>query len=521
MLSSHLLSALNTAQSFYQQGKWSQAEEQVRRILSEDPKHAKALELLALIAFECGHPEAGADLFQQALQEAPHDALIWCNLGHCYLRQLKFTEALYALQQACNLKLDFAAAHNLRGIVLQELNRPVEAIEAFETTLKLQPSTEVHYNLAVAYRKQERFQEALHATAQVLRDIPLHSDALNNRGLIRQELGQFDKALEDFNQVLHQDPQHGEAHFNKGCLGILLGHLPEAWQDYEWRWFQQGQAPTQYAGKPWWSGEALGPEDHLYVHADAGFGDSLQFVRYLLNSPLWAQGRVTLACQPALLELFKAQQWPFTCISLKDPLPEDITHTIPLLSLPFHHQSSIRDLDSQTAYLTSPNPVQTLPEALQKKALKVGITWSGSPDNSINTKRSCDFKYFEKLMGQFPEVAWISLQKDQAPPLQKAPENFYAVGEQLHSFADTAAWVEALDLVISVDTSLVHLAGALGKTTWVLLPTVPDWRWFLDREDTPWYPQTRLFRQHQRGQWKDLFWQVKKALQQTLTHHTV
>lgn len=510
------MNPLQHAQTYYQQGNWSMAEDAVRQLLQQAPQHPKGLELLALIALECGHPAEANALFQQALNAAPDDALIWCNFGHAQLRQILFAEALFAFQQACNLQPSLAVAHNFRGMTLQELNRPQESIEAFETALSLQPAAEIQYNLAVAYRRQERFTEALQATASVLRDHPHHTDALNNRGLIRQELSQFAKAREDFAQALSIDPHHGEAHFNQGGLGILMGDLPNAWQDYEWRWCKEGRFPEDYQGKPIWKGEPLKASDHLYIHADAGFGDSLQFVRYLFDNPAFSECTLSLGCQKALLPLFQAQNWPFSILDQNEPLPESITHTVPLLSLPYHHGTHRHNIPCPKAYIKGPEPLNIeWPKGLQDKRLKIGITWSGSPDNSINNKRSCDYSYFAKLIQHFPDLAWVSLQKETQPlesqdtPL---PDNVWQVGDQLNSFADTARWVEQLDLIISVDTSLVHLASAMGKPTWVLLSAVPDWRWFLNSTETPWYANTRLFRQTQRGNWKDVFWQIKKAL---------
>lgn len=503
----------------YQQGDLATAEQGARTMLAEDSGQPEALQLLGLIAFDAGFTDQGLELLQGAISNQPDNPLFYVNLGQCHMRLGHLSEALQQFELALELQPENLIALNTAAILSQELRQPQAAIELFKRALRQNPaSIELKYNLAVAFQKQQLFKESQHYLSQVLQSQPGHLEAINLRGLIRQELGQLEKAQTDFETVIERDPRHAEAHFNLGVIKILRSQLPEAWQEYEWRWDCPSSDPVNF-GLPRWQGQPLTADERLLVHADAGFGDSLQFVRYLLSPELQA-GQVVLRCQQGLIELFKEQNWPFELVSDREPLPEGCTYELPLLSFPALRQTSLTTIPHPEPYLNTQAQGPSLPAEAAEARLRIGFVWAGSPDNAIDLKRSCGLQRFLKLITATPEIFWVSLQKSpvaQELELHELPSHFWNADPHLLNFRDTAAVISQLDLIISVDTSVVHLAGALGKPVWVLLPMIPDWRWFLERQDSPWYPHTRLFRQTERGNWKQPFKQIQNELTALLT----
>ena len=510
--SSHLEAILNQGIAHYRQHRLPEAEDCAREVIAAEAGHPGALQLLGLIALDSGYPEESLGLLQKAQAAQPNDPLIQISLSNCLIQLKRLPEALAQIEHALVLAPDQLIALNLAGILYQETQQPDKAASMFNRALALQPgSAELQYNLAVLLQKQGKYKEALHSSAKLLQIQPEHLEALNNRGVIYQELGELDKAQRDFSAVLTRKPDHGEAHFNLGVLKILRAQLPEGWDDYEWRWDCPAMERKTY-GLPRWQGQALSESQRLLVHADAGFGDSLQFVRYLLT-PDCPQPLVLL-CQDALVPLLRVQNWPFEIVSDLAPLPEGLAYEFPLLSFPALRRTTPATIPLAGPYLSAPVAGPRLPQQSADYRLRVGFVWAGSPDNAIDLKRSCQLKHFFKLMRQSEDVYWVSLQKgkrlDEAGELP--PANAWDAAPLLHDFGDTAALVAQLDLVIAVDTSVVHLAAAMGRPTWVLLPMIPDWRWFLDRDDSPWYGCVRLFRQPERNGWKQVFRQVERAL---------
>lgn len=498
----------------YQQGQAAEAEALARQVLAVDDGQPDALQLLGLVAFEAGYTEQGLTLMQGAITNQPDRPSFYINLGRSLLSLGRLEEALEQFEAALALDGTQVIALTMAGVIYQEQHRPERALEVLQRALQLQPdAVEIRYNLAVALQKQEQFKESLHALSQVLQAQPKHLDALNLRGLVRQETGQLDKAQADFESVLSQDPGHAEAHLNLGTLKILRNQLPQGWNEYEWRWDCPSTAPASY-GAPRWQGQPLAADQRLLVFADAGFGDTLQFIRYVLTDPA-PREQITFRCQAALLRLFAAQDWNLPLLSDKEPVPAGYAYEFPLLSYPCLRQTTVDSIPLPQPYLRAPATGPRLPEAAAAARKRIGFVWAGSPDNAINLKRSCKLERFLELARAHPDIAWISLQKGPATAdLTELPDNVWNFDAEIQDFADTAYLISQLDGVISVDTSVVHLAAAMGCPTWVLLPMIPDWRWFLERPDSPWYENVRLFRQPERHGWKQAFRQVAKALAQ-------
>lgn len=503
----------------FEAGELAEAEQRAREILARDPSEPEALQLLGLIAFDSGYQEQGLQLLQGAVGNQPENPLLHINLAQRLLQANQMEQSLHHYELAIALDPQQVIALNMCGILYQETHRLTEALEMFQRALALQPrSSQIKYNLAVALQKQQQFKPALNYVTQVLQDLPTYTDALNLRGILRQELGQLDKAQQDFEKVLKLEPEHGEAHFNLGNLKILRAQLPAGWDEFEWRWSQPGKISS--FGLPRWQGQPLATGERILFFDDAGFGDSLQFVRYLLEGAIRPE-QIVLRCQDALCSLFRAQGWPFAIVSDRELLPEGLNYEFPLLSFPSLRRTGLEQMPVVSPpYLKPPSEGPRLPATASDYALRVGFIWAGSPENAIDLKRSCELDWFLKLSESLPRIFWASLQKSpQAQTLasRPLPANVWNADALLTSFRETAALVAQLDLVIAVDTSVVHLAGAMNWPVWVLLPMVPDWRWFTERDDSPWYPNTRLFRQRERNDWKQVFRQVRQALDQRLS----
>jgi len=367
--------------------------------------------------------------------------------------------------------------------------------------------------------------ELAHAEAcfrDALRLDPDYAEAHNNLGTILQAHGQPQEALAHYQQALRLRPDYAEANLNQAQALLLIGDFLPGWQGYEWRWKHLRLSPHPFS-QPRWDGAPLAGGTIL-LYAEQGLGDTLQFIRYtaLVKKRV---GTVIVQCQPALIRLLA------TCPGIDEVIPEEAfpprfdVHA-PLLSLPGIFRTTLDSIPADVPYLQPPqgnslsaNTALDAPSGV----LRVGIVWAGRPTHENDPDRSCPVSCFT-LLGRLRNVALFSLQKGPRAEELGAPGIEMSVVDLkdfLGDFADTAAVVARLDLVISVDTAVAHLAGALGKPVWLLLPFAPDWRWLLEREDSPWYPTMRLFRQARPGDWPGVFERVCAALKETPVSHDV
>ena len=346
--------------------------------------------------------------------------------------------------------------------------------------------------------------EALACFEQALAIDEHYAEAHSNRGVALQGQGRFPEALAAYQRAIQLQPEGAEPRYNRSMLLLLLGDLPQGWAEYEWRWRRREMRPlVRNLPRPLWDGGDLGGQT-LFLHAEQGLGDTLQFIRYL-PQVLQRNGQVIVECQAELKSLLwqsgPAVQW----MEAGEPLPAFDWHC-PLLSLPRVLGTTLSSLPRPIPYLQAQaEAVQHWRERLaaESRGGKVGLVWAGRPQHKNDRHRSLNLSALTPL-GSVPNTSFYSLQKGPAAQQAQSPPGGMRLidhTEELKDFADTAALVANLDLVISVDTAVVHLAGAMGKEVWVLLPFVPDWRWLLEREDSPWYPSLRLFRQPALGDW--------------------
>jgi Tfp pilus assembly protein PilF len=438
----------------------------------------------------------------------PDDVVVLHNRGITFQELRRFEDALASYELALAARPDYAEALNSRGITLYKLRRFEDALASYGQALAVRPGyAEALNNRGNTLRELRRFEDALASYEQALVVWPDYADALNNRGIILHELKRFEDALASYERALAARPGYAEAHFNLALLQLLLGDFENGWREYEWRWHVTEYAPERLA-KPDWTG---GPTILLY--AEQGLGDTLQFLRYC---PLVARlgGRVILRVQPALVRLAASVEGASQVIAVGAALPEfDLCR--PLLSLPGRFGTKLESIPAEIPYLSADAALVERwgRDIAGTPGLKVGLTWAGNPTHKNDRNRSIRLERLRPLL-DLPGVSWFSLQiGERSGDIARLPAGSITdLSARLEDFAETAAVMAHLDLVVTVDTAIAHLAGALGRKAWVLLPFSADWRWLLDREDSPWYPTARLFRQREPGGWDDVIRRVAQAI---------
>jgi hypothetical protein len=426
-----------------------------------------------------GQHESAIECIGRALQQKPYDAGAHNNLGLAFQQQGKLEEAVQCFRRALQLKPDYPEACNNLGNALSDLGNLDEAVACFRRALELNP---------------EKW------------------DTLNNLGLTLMDQGKLGEAIECCRRALRLKPDSAEMHKNLATIWLLQGNFEQGWPEYEWRW-QCQDFPRRSFPQPLWNGSPLDGQTIL-LQAEQGFGDTLLFIRYALLVKERG-GRVVVECQPPLLALLTDCPGIDELVAQGDPLPAFHVRA-PLLSLPNILGTTLDSIPAGIPYLRAD---QALTQSWRQKleplgAFKIGIVWQGSPTYRGDRQRSIPVRHFDSL-ASVEGVRLVSLQKGpgaEQPGTRDASFPVLDLGQHLETFSDTAAVLENLDLLISCDTSVPHLAGALGVPVWLALPFAPDWRWLLEREDSPWYPHHRLFRQRRPGDWGEVFSRIAAAL---------
>lgn len=512
---SDLKTRLQQAFEHHQGGRLEQARAGYEQILLEQPQHADALHLLGVVAIQTQHYSQAVDWIGKAIQVNPKAPVFHANLG-CALHELKqYEAALAAHDQAIALQPDFADAYTNRGNALRQLKQWQAALESYDKVLQLRPDhAQSHVNRGVPLRKLGQWARALESYDTAIRLAPKDAQAHNMRGNAHKDLMQLEAALASYNQAIALNPNFANAYFNKSLLLLLMGDLAQAWPMFESRWTQpQWMASKRDMSQPLWLGNTSIQGKTVLLRAEQGLGDTIQFCRYAK----WVQAlnaRVVMEVPPSLVSLLQGLEGVDLLVAQGQELPAFDCHC-PLMSLPLVFKTQMGTIPSRLSYVScDPDRVQQWSDKLGPKTKpRVGLVWCGSALHEDDHIRNLALA---QLMAYLPaDVDYVSLQKDvrhtDQATLQHHP-NIRHLGDQLQDFADTAAVCALMDVVVSVDTSVAHLSAALGRPTWVLLPYVPDWRWLLAREDSPWYPSAKLYRQTQRRAWAEVLTQVRADL---------
>jgi tetratricopeptide (TPR) repeat protein len=507
------------AQKLHQAGQLAQAEAIYRQILTIDPGHAGCLHLLGGIAFQTGHNDAAIDLIRKAIALNRRVPAFHCDLGTALQHQGELDEAVKSYRQALALKPDYAEALNNLGNVLAAQGKLDDAAKAYRRALALKPDyAEAHYNLGELRTREYRPDEALACYRRALDLKPDYAEPLNALGLAFQEQGELGEAAACYRKALDLKPDFAEAHFNHGLVLLLEGKLRHGWEEFEWRWRSKEVRRRYPIDRQWYGGDPNGRT--ILLHAEQGLGDSLQFVRY---APLLARlgATVLLEVQKPLVPLFSDMDGVSGVFAHGDTLPPFDTHC-PFMSLPLALATTLDTIPGHTPYLRA-DPERAAAWRRRGEALpglRVGLVWAGNPRpfqpgaHAIDRRRSITLDHFAEF-DALEGVSFVSLQKGEAASQTKAPPAGLTIHDwtdELNDLADTAALVDTLDLVIGVDTSVIHLVGALAKPVWLLNRFDTCWRWLLERDDSPWYPTLRQFRQRSPGDWTGVLSQVHVEL---------
>jgi tetratricopeptide (TPR) repeat protein len=512
------MQVLEEAVRRHRQGRLDDAERLYRRVLAHRPQQPDALHLLGVVRHQKGDHHEALPLLRRALGRAPTNAVYLNSLASVLLALDRPAEADTALTRALVLRPDYAEAWNNLGNARTRLGRWIEAVEAYDRALVARPDyPEALGNRGSALRLLSRLEDARASLERALAVRPGYTTALANLGLVLHDLGRFEDALATYDRALDREPDHAEAHANRAILLLRLGRFAEGWREYEWRWQVPGftTAPRDFA-RPLWDGRPY-PGRTLLVHAEQGLGSAIQFARLL---PLAAErgGTLILECQPPLARLFRTSfadgGGPVRAVIERgSPLPSFDLH-VPMMSLPHRLGVTLDNLPAAVPYLRA-EAEQTRAWAARltdRPPPRIGLVWAGNPGHANDHNRSLPPEILRPLVAA-GGASFFSLQVGSGGTVDAFPnDGVVDLGTELDDFSTTAAVVATLDLIVSVDTAVAHLAGALDRPCWLLLPHPVEWRWLHGRDDSPWYPSFRLFRQRRHGDWADVIARVAASL---------
>lgn len=423
--------------------------------------------------------------------------------ARAFWRANRASEALALCRAVLADHPEEARAHHLLGLVLLQDGQAEAALPSLRRAAAT-GDTAALAALATALRSLGHIDEAVKAAQAATRARPDNAELRVNLGNALQEARRFDDAIAAYGAALAQSPDLVAAHVNRGLALLRAGRYAEAWPEYEWRWQRPG-VPVHYRRFPAWQGEDLDGRT-LLLYLEQGFGDALQFVRYLPRV-LRRGGTVVMECASPLERLFAANLPGVTVFRHGTPPPDfDLQASLP--SLPAIFRSTLDDLPAPVAYLRAPDDGPTLPPLPRPR---IGLAWAGSAAHAGNLQRSLSVTDLADIVAR-PGRAWVSLQVGPRAAEAASLPGITDLSPLIGDFADTAALIEQLDLVVTVDTAVAHLAGALGKPVWILLPWHADWRWLDGREDSPWYPTARLLRQPAPGAWDPVLQRLAQDL---------
>ncbi|MGZ3371610.1 MAG: tetratricopeptide repeat protein, partial [Caulobacteraceae bacterium] len=510
-----------------QQGRVDEASDAFRAILSQAPYDATAHHLLGLAALQAGRPEEAAESLRRSIALDPADPAAHGNLGNALRNLGRADEALQAYGAALTLAPANLHVLNDRAILFTRLGRFDEALADYDRALASNPWVALlHNQRALVLRLLGRHAEALDGCAQAIRLDPRYGDARLNRATVLSELGRDEEAIADYEACLAAQPDRPEAVFYAGTTHLMLGDYERGWERYEARLGLGGirrVAPEVDFPRPAWGGESALKGKTLLLHSEQGLGDTLQFCRYANLAK--AEGAIViLQVEAPLVRLLSSLSGADRVVAKGEDLPEFDLHAS-IMSLPRAFRTTLQTVPAEVPYLRAePDKVEawdrTLSEGLGGEARpRVGLAWSGG----VAAERRDLFRRNIPLGMLAPlaraPVDFVSLQKGEAEGELAAlaaagwdGPDMMNPSADLHDFSDTAALIETLDLVITVDTSVAHLAGALGKPVWILNRFDNCWRWMRGRSDSPWYPTARLFRQARFGDWAPVVEAVAEAL---------
>ncbi len=537
---------------YYKLGELKKSEEICKKILKYQPKNIQIMHFLGIISYQLQEYDSAIYYFKSVLRINPDNYEAFYNLGRAFQKRGQIEESINCYQKVIEIKKDFIDAHLNLGNLLKDKGLYNEAIKSYKNVIEINPNlsgayynlgslfqeidlideaiseyrraidlnpdyAEAYHDLGYALMTKGELEEAIKCYRKAIQLNPELYDAHNNLGRTFQEQGRIDEAISSYRRAIRINPDFAEAHCNLAMALLLIGNFTGGWQEYEWRRKLRHHSRYEFS-KPLWKNSEI-KDKTIFLYAEQGFGDTIQFLRYV--SMVADRGaKIIIECQKELKSLVGRIKGIDYVITQEDPLPA-FDFYCPLLSLPLIFETTLENIPSKVPYIfIEENILEKWKERIDKdnSKFKIGLVWSGNPKYKKDMKRSFDLNILLPLL-RIKGVTYYSLQKGEAvKQIKDLPNGIKLIDytSEIGDFSDTSAIIENLDLVISVDTAVAHLAGALGKPVWTLLPFAPDWRWMLNREDSPWYPTMRLFRQPSIGDWESVINRVKEELRKLM-----
>ena len=516
---------LPAALEAYRAGRFDEARQLCLQTLSRNARHGAALHLLGMVEFQGRRLEGAEKMLRRALAIEDQNADVLANLGLILQSRGKLHEAAACYGQSLRLRPEQIEARNNLGCVYRALNRTDEAEECFSAVLKRQPDfLPALDNLGAVLMHRGALDEAMDCCRRALALDPGNPQVQNHAAIVLQYQGRYAEALAHLDGVcaqlpdasLPQTPAQAELRWTRAMMQLALGDFAAGWTSYEWRWWSANfDTPRRNYAQPLWQGEALG-EGRLLLWSEQGVGDEVQFAG-LLPEAIGTGNRILLECAPRLAPLL-ARSFPQVEVGTQ-PAVTDFAAHLPLGSLPgLFRRSEESFAQTVCGYLKAdPAAVERLRARYDDGRRRGGLAWH-TTNRISGARRSVDLARFQPLFAQ-QNLHWVSLQYGDFDALAKqaaeagAPLTIDRAVDQMKDLDLFAAQIAALDLVITIDNSTAHLAAALGRPVWLLLPVASDWRWMRERDDSPWYPSLRIFRQSRPGDWSDVLLSVTAALE--------
>ena len=482
--------------------------------IAAKPDFVDALYNSAVALERLGRAQEAVQRCERVLALESHHAKALATRGNALLQLERYEDALSDYDLALAIEPDVTGVLCNRGTTLHRLERHEEALRSYDAALAVNPRfPEAWCSRGIVLRDTHRYEDALDAIDRALAIAPKYVFAWFHRGNTLFDMFRFDEAQQAYDQAIEIEPNYVDAQLALGLIYLRQGDFIRGWAQYEWRLRDpKGERSKRAFSQPLWQGEDALDGKTILIHAEQGFGDALQFCRYV--EPLRARGAgVILEVQPALKSLMETLRGPLRVVAEGEPLPPFDFHC-PLLSLPYAFRTDLQSIPDSTPYLyPDAQRVDKWASVLgPKRRLRIGLAWGGNPKHLNDRNRSVGLTTLMPLLEL--DVEWISLQKvireHDAVGFGNIPMRRF--DDEIADFSDTAALIQSLDLVIAVDTAVAHLAGALHRPVWILLPHLSEWRWLSERDDSPWYSSARLFRQQTAGEWHDVVEAVREAI---------
>ncbi len=529
-------------------GRLEEALTSYEQAIQAKPDYVEAYANLGLVLQALKRFDTALASYDRAIRLRPDLAELHSNRGLVLNALHRLDDSLASFDRALRLNPNFAEAHSNRGLVLEKLKRPDDAVRSYERAIQADPNyADAYLNRGKAQQSLKRyvdavqsydkaialnpaFAEAYYARGTALHDMERqdetidsydkaialnsgHAEAYSNRGLALEELRRLDEAIENYDRAIRLNPDFVDIRWNKSMAVLTLGRLEEGWQLYEWRKKKGVPIANHACPQPAWTGAEDIAGRTVFLYWEQGFGDTLHFCRYA-RMVAATGARVVMSVQDRLVRLLKQWEPGIEIVGSRDAPPSYDFHAA-LMSLPLAFGTTLETIPSEDRYLRA-DPALVLawgPRLPAKARPRIGFVWNGNAAHENDRNRSMALTDMLPLLSFGAD--WVCLQKNDTESertLLRQSNAITFLGDEQRDFADTAAIIEHLDLVISVDTAVAHLAGAMGKPVWIVLSYVHDWRWLLERRDTPWYPATSLYRQPTRGDWPSVIEQIKADL---------